>query len=178
MPPQDAPPTFSLRDARVSDAAAIARVHEESRDRAYRGRLPDHVLVNISLADRAWRWVEWLKDSATLTIVAEMDGCVVGFCTVGPSPDPDADGTRVADMATLYILSEHWGHGIGTALCAAALGRAREAGFSTLTLWTLEINDRARAFYEAHGFLADGASKLDEGAGDADVRALRYRLEI
>ena len=34
----------------------------------------------------------------------------------------------------------------------AAIARARERGFSSLTLWVLRENEQARWFYEALGF--------------------------
>jgi len=39
-------------------------------------------------------------------------------------------------------------------------------------LWVLEANTRGRSFYERHGFLADGATKVLDF--DAAVTELRY----
>ena len=39
---------------------------------------------------------------------------------------------------------------------AAALGRLGEGGFDQVTLWVLDSNARARRFYEAGGWRADG----------------------
>ena len=69
-----------------------------------------------------------------------------------------------------------WSSGAGRALieqCEAELGGV----YPEATLWVLEENPRARAFYERAGWLPDGARKAEERWG---VRApeLRYRKEL
>lgn len=58
----------------------------------------------------------------------------------------------------LYVDPEVHGRGIGTAL----LGRAKERRPQRLQLWTFQQNDRARRFYEHHGFrvitMTDGSA--------------------
>ena len=59
----------------------------------------------------------------------------------------------------------------------AALGRLAEAGFHQATLWVLDTNVRARRFYEAAGWSADGTVKRDERLG-FPIREVRYRRLI
>ena len=47
----------------------------------------------------------------------------------------------------------------------AARDRLVEAGFKRASLWVLDTNDRARRFYQADGWQADGASKVDDSRG-------------
>lgn len=51
----------------------------------------------------------------------------------------------------LYILPTWQGRRIGTALLQVAQQR-----FDRLSLWTFQRNERARSFYERHGFVAIG----------------------
>lgn len=169
---------FTLRAATLADAEAIAHVHEASRAAAFREQLPPDVLHSMPLEERIARWHQWLVAAGTVTLVAERDGVIVGFCTLAPSPDEDADPRRVADMPTLYVHPEHWRQGIGRALCDAVIDLARTREYVRLTLWTLETNSAARGFYESLGFRADGARKTDPGVPASGIMGLRFRLEL
>ena len=127
--------------------------------------------------ERVARWARWLANEDIHCIVAERHDEIVGFVTVRGATDSDLTHEHVAEMPTLYIAPEHWRSGLGTVLCHAGLDRARELGFDALVLWVLEINARARAFYAALGFQADGASRIDPGTPEA-FEAHRYRLEL
>jgi hypothetical protein len=59
----------------------------------------------------------------------------------------------------------------------AALGRLAEAGFTEATLWALDSNVRARRFYEAGGWSADGALKNDESRG-FPMTEVRYHKSL
>ena len=65
----------------------------------------------------------------------------------------------------MYLLPSAWGKGIGRRLMDVALARLAEAQFDQVTLWVLDSNARARRFYEAGGWLADGAQKTEESRG-------------
>lgn len=59
----------------------------------------------------------------------------------------------------MYLDPDAWGSGRGAALLTAGLAELSRAGFARATLWVLHSNDRARSFYEGHGWAADGAVK-------------------
>ncbi len=170
--------SFPIRDARPGDAEAISEVHQASREALYRGRIPDALVDVLSPEERLERWKEWLSDPAVTTIVGEEDGRIVGFSTLRAAVDPDLDGATVAEMPTLYVHPTHWRRGWGTALCGEIERRSVRQGFRLLTLWVMEMNERARAFYVARGFSKDGAEKLAEAPDPIALKALRYRKEL
>ena len=47
-----------------------------------------------------------------------------------------------------------------------------------MTLWVLRGNRRARDFYEASGFVPDGAAKIDTNAAGISYDEVRYRRAI
>jgi len=75
----------------------------------------------------------------------------------------------------LYILPTWQGRGFGTSLLQVAQDR-----FDRLSLWTFQRNNRARSFYENHGFVAvnetDG-SRNEEKEPDVMYAWLRAHLE-
>ena len=167
---------FVLRDATVADAEAIEAVHWSARAAVYDGRVADWPPTGPDRRGRVERWKQWLGSPDVTCILAEDAGRVVGFVTVRASKDADAD-SNVAEMPTLYVDPQQWRRGLGALLCRAAMDRALQLGFAVLTLWVVEINARARAFYDAFGFAPDGATQVDENTTERLV-AHRYRLGL
>ena len=60
---------------------------------------------------------------------------------------------------------------------ATALNRLACAGYADATLWVLEGNDRAIAFYEAAGWRPDGVRRVEEIWG-ATAAELAYRRRL
>jgi len=165
-----------VRAAVEADARSIAEVHVVTWRVAYRGQVPDDYLESLSVDQREDMWWAILADTGTKTFVLEHDARVVGFASVSPSRDEDATPTT-GEVTAIYVHPERWGAGAGHALLESAVDALREAGNSSATLWVLDTNGRARAFYEAHGWAADGASKSEERDSFV-LREVRYRTTI
>jgi len=125
---------------------------------------------------RAATWTENLADPKRLLLVALDAEVIIGFCSFRPSRDAQAPA-GVGEISAIYVEPARWRGGHGSALMAVALVEARERGFSELTLWVLEANAPARAFYEARGFVTDGAAKTSQAAG-ATLAEVRYRRSL
>lgn len=188
-----------LRNARPDDVAAIAVVHVRSWQATYAGHFPDDFLDALDPAQRAEGWRRYFEQGlrADETVLVyetgrptgdaraggEGDqregvagsGDIVGFAHVGPSRDEDARGA--GELYAIYLLPERWGQGLGRALMARSLVELAASGFAAATLWVLEGNRRARRFYEAGGWRADGSSKVDDHLG-FPIREVRYRREL
>ncbi|MFF2847068.1 GNAT family N-acetyltransferase [Streptomyces sp. NPDC058001] len=80
-------------------------------------------------------------------------------------------------QSTLYALPGNWGTGVGRQLMGAVLTALEEAAYPHATLWVLERNERARRFYEAAGWHADGTAVIDT-TGGAPLNKLRYRRPL
>jgi ribosomal protein S18 acetylase RimI-like enzyme len=109
---------------------------------------------------------------AVRTIVADLDGEIVGHSTFGPRRD-GPDKLDDAEIYSIYVSPEHWSTGTGRALMDEALARLRASGVRTVRLWVLDDNPRARRFYERAGFATDGEAKTDDFLGVA-VAEVRY----
>ena len=162
-----------VRLATAADAEGIARVQEHGWQVAYRHLFP------VEELDRGGfivvtRWRERLDrpPRGWTTFVAEEDGEVVGFASVGPSRDESGPG----ELYALYVEPERWSTGAGRALMARAEEQL-SSEYAEGRLWVLEDNPRARAFYERAGWTPDGARKAEERWG---VRApeVRYRKDL
>lgn len=170
-----------IRPARVDDAAQIALVHVRSWQEAYRGLMPQAYLDALDPARRVDRWARSLAETEPAgrggVLVAEDGGRVVGFIGYSPSHDDDADQDQVGEVGAIYLRADTWGKGIGRRLMDTALGHLAETGFNEATLWVLGTNVRARRFYEAGGWTADGTAKTDETRG-FQIAEVRYRKPL
>ena len=134
---------MSLRRATSDDAAALAAIQEE----ASRAGVP-HVyppdLYPFPREAVQERWRVYTAAGGWATIAGASDGFVA------------VDGEWLEAM---YVLPSAWGSGLADELHAAALDQLRAHGATRAHLWVLELNGRARAFYERHGWQADGTTR-------------------
>lgn len=83
--------------------------------------------------------------------IAEIDGERAGciFLVAGEEPS-------VARLRILLVTPTSRGHGLGTRLVEECVTFARNAGYSTVTLWTNDVLTSARKIYQACGFTLTG----------------------
>jgi len=157
-----------IRPGTAADAEGVARVHVETWQAAYAHALPSEQLEALSLEEAVERHRRWPPE-----LVAEQDGEIVGFVSVGASRDPGTDG----ELFAIYVHPEHWGTGVGRALLDAGEEELRRLGHNEAILWVLEDNPRARRFYEIAGWSADGAAREIHIFG-FDVDEVRYSKRL
>lgn len=83
-------------------------------------------------------------------LVAKVDGKVAGCCALRPMDT--ADYPNAAEMKRLYVRQAFRGIGLGRELAQSALDAARQAGYTSVLLDTLDDMEAARALYGGLGF--------------------------
>lgn len=143
--------SYTIEEAEVSDAAAIAQLHVVSWQDSYKRLLPVEVLDNLDVERRTQSWKKILSSRGAhqATFVARQDGAVIGVIDVGPEQtgDLDIDG----EITSLYVAKAHR----GTSLAPDLMKRGAQAlvgfGFTSAAAWVFEDNDRAKVFFENLG---------------------------
>jgi DNA-binding MarR family transcriptional regulator/N-acetylglutamate synthase-like GNAT family acetyltransferase len=134
---------LNLRRLRPGDVGWIIRrqtvlyAHEYGWDWTYEG-LASRILGAFVAEFDSAREDGW---------VAERGGVIVGSIFLMKSDDP-----AVAKLRLLYVEPSARGAGLGRALVATCIARARELGYRELTLWTNDVLVAARRIYQAAGF--------------------------
>ncbi|MGH9096910.1 MAG: GNAT family N-acetyltransferase [Acidimicrobiales bacterium] len=139
-----------FREASARDVEAIASLHADSWQRHYRGAYLDSFLDGDVVADRQAVWTERLTQpgEGQFTIVAELDGVVVGFVHM----ILDADPTWGTLLDNLHVTNDLKRHGIGTRLLVeSARGLVKRQPAGGFYLWVLDQNKAAQSFYAARG---------------------------
>jgi ribosomal protein S18 acetylase RimI-like enzyme len=180
-----------IRAGSAADAAQIAAVQREGWFAAYAGIIADEIIDRVTAPDggarvrQSFRTRPWQR-----MIVAVPDGedaGIVGYAAYGPETDvlsapwphplsTDGEERRVAELYALYVHPAWWSTGTGRALMDRVLARSAAAGYSSITLWVLRDNRRARRFYERAGFARDGPTNVLTGLGD--VLEVRYHRTL
>lgn len=120
-----------IRPATLRDSRSIADLYMAARADA----LPLVKQVHSDEETRAW--VHQILGQEGLLLVAEIGLHIVGFLRLVGE-----------DLDQLYVLPDFYRKGLGSQL----LARAKEVSPQRLRLYTFQSNERARAFYEHHGF--------------------------
>jgi GNAT superfamily N-acetyltransferase len=166
---------FGVKRASQDDAGEVARIHVEATRAAYRGIYTDEYLDDLSVEDRARRWIE--KGRGHLTIgdpfgvfVAFDCDVMIGFADVGPTNE-----AGVAELYAIYLDPGYIGKGAGKALLKACADYAAGNGFKTMTATVLSRNSLARAFYERAGARAVTETERLIETGGTKQRVIAYR---
>jgi len=122
----------AIRPATPTDAAGIADVYLAAFHATYAFPL-------AHTDDQVRDWLRGIVAGEDRTWVADAGGRVVGMMVL------DEDG-----IDQLYVDPAWHGRGIGSRLVELAKRRRPDG----LALYTFQVNDRARRFYERHGFVA------------------------
>jgi GNAT superfamily N-acetyltransferase len=165
--------TIFARPARPEDTDEIVDIGlaswlEGFRDVVPRDLMPDAAGLRARVRER-------IAERGPPIAVGEQDGTVHGWITFGASRDEDA-GPAVGEIWALNVHPRAWRRGIGRELVAYALRRLAQATYSEATLWTFRDTPRSRSFYEALGFVHDGATQARRSSGG--TTEVRYRMAL
>ena len=158
---------MNFRRAAACDADRIAQLHAESWRRTYRGMMRDEFLDRDVLSNRceAWRDLMSTTGYGKFVLLAEEGERLAGFiCVTG-----NEDVLWGSYIDNLHVAEDYMRRGVGRALmCHAARWLGESHAGSSVYLWVMRANDRARRFYEALGAANVGErSLLDPGGGSA-----------
>jgi ribosomal protein S18 acetylase RimI-like enzyme len=159
---------YVVRGMRPSDAADVGRVHVEVWRQAYAALMRANVLAALDPEAAVERWRKALAqppDEVRRLVGIAPSGDVVAVAMSGPSRDRDAPTPW--ELWAVNVLDAHHGSGLADLLMEQLVGD------EPATLWVVQGNERAVAFYRRHGFRADGTVKWDERTGTNEDRMVR-----
>ena len=163
----------AIKPAGIEDAEAGAWCHLQCWLEAY-ADLVDPVKLAERTADidkRIERWTTAAKEGRPRWVAlnpdpeAPMRERVVGFIAIRANQDEDAPVPL--EVQAIYTRKAWWGTGLGSRLMEVAVGK------QPASLWVLDGNERAMAFYRHKGFVADGTVADDPFFDVAELRMVR-----
>ena len=171
-----------VRKATVEDAERLAEIHIFGWRNAYRGILADKFLFDkLRVCRRAENFKKVVGEGLEELYVAERQGVVAGFLSIGEPRDPDKAKAEALELWAIYVDPVFLREGLGAELLGFCEQQGRSRGRKEVFLWVLEDNVIGRSFYEKHGYSPDGASKVLERLPSASVKPVaevRYSKAI
>ena len=173
----------SVRAARESDVAEIARIQVETWQFAYAAVLPAEALADLTIeaAVQAWRPAVTGPPSPRHHVLVALDGqWTVGFTAFGPADDLQPDDVEPEGTVAIgpLIVEARWRRrGHGSRLMAAAIDHARQDGATRALAWVPESDQGTNEFLLGAGWAADGLVRaLDTGADELREQRLATNL--
>lgn len=163
---------MDIRIAKPDDVYGIARVRVNGWRTTYRGIVPTEYLLKVSSGSIEWaeRLRTALHRQEIAGFVAIVNDEIVGFVLYGEERTGEYPN-HTNEVYAIYILENHQGNGIGSALLEHAVQSMCEAG---LLIWALEMNP-FRTFYERkQGQVID---QKDREFGELLLREVAYGWE-
>ena len=159
---------ISIRPATAEDVSQIATLHVAGWQAAYGGAVDQAWLDTVTVEKRVADWTGWLAAGDSTSFIADQDGVAAGFITSGRTrtPPPGSSPIRpshAAEIYALYLHPDYWRQGTGTALLRHAAGDLKTRRQSSLCLWVLDSNERAKSFYIARGAQKLGTRMVEIG---------------
>jgi ribosomal protein S18 acetylase RimI-like enzyme len=117
------------------------------------------------------RFTEYLSDPRRLILIAGRDDRIIGYAMLirGVGDDPEVQRAvpvrPAVELSKMYVLADHHGSGVSTALMDAALAAAIDWGADCIWLGVNQKNSRAQRFYTKCGFTINGTRTFELGAG-------------
>ncbi len=154
------PPAAVVRDVRWDDFHDLTQIYYHLYDERARGEPIGITLFEEppGLSDEVEWFARLYRDVLAghqITSVAEVDGHVVGNCSIRcHGPNALAETAHVAILG-IIVDAPFRGRGIGEALMRHAIGRAR-GKFEVIRLTVFSVNERAQRLYRKLGFVHVG----------------------
>ncbi|KQS39507.1 GNAT family N-acetyltransferase [Exiguobacterium sp. Leaf196] len=156
-----------IREARLEDALAIARVHIDAWRETYQGIIPDSYLAQLSYAKRTKQWEQTLIDQRVY--VVELEDEVVGFAQGGPNRRDAREG----ELYAIYVFRASQGQGLGKALFQRIIEDLAE--YEAMQVSVLRDNPACQ-FYERFGGQLFEESMIERGGVELVQRV--YRMPV
>ena len=149
---------YRIRRVRPGDEAVLAHIQTESWKAAFADILDADTLQRCTQIDKATAMYRHLLEqqigNGYLLLVEDAPHCIAWW-----SAPRETDMPGYAELICIHSLPVRWRSGYGSRMMDVVLRDIAAAGYTKVMLWVFEENARARRFYEAHGFNANGKAK-------------------
>ncbi|MFX0044117.1 MAG: GNAT family N-acetyltransferase [Candidatus Hodarchaeota archaeon] len=149
---------MKFREARVSDAVGLAKVHVDTWRTAYKGIISDDFLQSFDYKGRESRWRERLEvqdEKRFFYVVEDRIRKIIGFAVGGleqfePNIEDPITSKYNGELLAIYVLEEHQRKGIGSKLVQKVVKSLLKHEINNMLVWVLK-ESKYRAFYEKLG---------------------------
>lgn len=159
--------SVTVRRADPADLDEIVGVFLGCWRETYAAVLPERLVAVMTDESAREMWARVARESAPgdlLVAIGEPDERILGVART--TPVVDATG----HLASLYVLPQAQGMGVGRRLVDMAVAHLGAAGARSATLWVFTGNAPSLAFYRHLGWEPDGEERTQAEFGEPELR--------
>lgn len=149
---------IDIRKVKQGDADTLAYIQTESWKAAFKGIIDDEMLEKCTDILKArlmyQRLLDDNKGNGYILTVDDKPHCIAYW-----DKARDSDLIGKAELICIHSLPDNWHKGFGSKMMDMILEDIKKSGYSEVVLWVFRDNLRARAFYEAKGFVLNDVTK-------------------
>jgi ribosomal protein S18 acetylase RimI-like enzyme len=123
------------------------------------GTAPEDIAAFVAAHLSPERFAEYLADPHRAVLTAAHQGRIIGYAMLIRGTAGDT-----AELSKIYVLADHHGAGVATALMDRAVATAQRWGARSVWLGVNQANQRAQRFYAKSGFKVSGTRTFRVGA--------------
>lgn len=154
---------YQIRRVRPGDQSVLAHIQTESWKAAFKDIVAEDLLRKSTDLERATdMYRKLLEQQIGNGYILEVEGNA--HCIAWWDAARDADLKEHAELICIHSLPGNWRKGYGSKMMETVLRDVSAAGYQKTVLRVFEENERARRFYEAHGFVKTDRTKIGLGA--------------
>ena len=139
-----------IREATISDAFSISKVHIDTWRSTYKGIVTDEYLNELSYYKQEKRWINIMNDDSKainyIFVAEDEENRIIGFASCGT--EREGDKFFKGELYAIYIIKEYQNKGVGKLLFNSVVKKIKELKFNSMIIWALEDNHPACGFYE------------------------------
>ena len=149
---------YTIECVKLGDEESLAYIQTESWKAGFKDILSPDILEKCTKMEKATamyrRLLEQKIGNGYLLSVAGKPHCIAWWDSTR-----ETDMPGYAELICIHSLENQWRKGYGSKMMEKVLRDITDAGYSKVMLWVFEDNNRARSFYEKHGFVSYGKIK-------------------
>ena len=149
---------IDIRKVKQGEADTLAYIQTESWKAAFKVIIDADMLDKCTNIDKArlmyQRLLDDNKGNGYILTVDDKPHCIAYW-----DKARDSDLIGKAELICIHSLPDNWHKGFGSKMMDLVLEDIKKSGYSEVVLWVFRDNLRARAFYEAKGFVLNDVTK-------------------
>lgn len=149
---------YTIERVKLGDEVTLAYIQTESWKAGFKDILNADILQKCTQIDKTTAmYRRLLEQNIGNGYLLKVEG--TPHCIAWWDATRENDMPGYAELICIHSLQNQWRKGYGSKMLDAVLRDIATAGYTKVMLWVFEDNVRARRFYEAQGFIADGKTK-------------------
>ena len=149
---------IDIRKVKQGDADTLAYIQTESWKAAFKIIIDAEMLEKCTNIDKArlmyQRLLDENKGNGYILTVDNKPHCIAYW-----DKARDLELAGKAELICIHSLPNNWHKGFGSKMMDVVIEDIKKSGYSEVALWVFRDNLRARAFYEAKGFVLNDVTK-------------------